>query len=46
MDTFVYRAGEQTGAWSYPLPTWVGFRLTGICFLAAPLAAGWCALSL
>ncbi len=46
MDTFVYRAGDQTGAWSYPLLTWLGFGLTGICFLAAPLAAGWCALSL
>ncbi len=46
MDTFVYRAGDQIGAWSYPLLTWLGLGLTGISFVAAPLAAGWCALSL
>jgi AAA family ATP:ADP antiporter len=46
IDTFVYRAGDQIGAWSYPLLTWLGLGLTGISFVAAPLAAGWCALSL
>jgi ATP:ADP antiporter, AAA family len=46
MDTFVYRAGDQIGAWSYPLLTWFGLGLTGISFVAAPVAAGWCALSL
>lgn len=46
MDTFVYRAGDQIGAWSYPLLTWLGLGLTGISFVAAPLAAIWCALSL
>src|ERR1700736_3809012 len=46
IDTFVYRAGDQIGAWSYPLLTWLGLRLTGISFAAAPLAALWCALSL
>lgn len=46
IDTFVYRAGDQIGAWSYPLLTWLGFGLTGISFVAAPLAAVWCALSL
>jgi AAA family ATP:ADP antiporter len=46
MDTFVYRAGDQIGAWSYPLLTWLGLGLTGISFVAAPLAAVWCALSL
>jgi AAA family ATP:ADP antiporter len=46
MDTFVYRAGDQIGAWSYPLLTWLGLGLTGISLVAAPLAAGWCALSL
>jgi hypothetical protein len=40
------RAGDQIGAWSYPLLTWLGLGLTGISFVAAPLAAGWCALSL
>jgi AAA family ATP:ADP antiporter len=46
IDTFVYRAGDQIGAWSYPLLTWLGLGLTGISFVAAPLAAIWCALSL
>jgi AAA family ATP:ADP antiporter len=46
IDTFVYRAGDQIGAWSYPLLTWLGLGLTGISFVAAPLAAAWCALSL
>jgi AAA family ATP:ADP antiporter len=46
MDTFVYRAGDQIGAWSYPLLTLMGLGLTGISFVAAPLAAVWCALSL
>jgi ATP:ADP antiporter, AAA family len=46
MDTFVYRGGDQIGAWSYPLLTWLGLGLTGISFVAAPLAAIWCVLSL
>ena len=46
IDTFVYRAGDQIGAWSYPLLTWLGLGLTGISFVAAPLAAIWCVLSL
>ena len=46
IDTFVYRAGDQIGAWSYPLLTWLGLGLTGISFVAAPLAAVWCGLSL
>jgi ATP:ADP antiporter, AAA family len=46
IDTFVYRAGDQIGAWSYPLLIWLGLGFTGISFVAAPLAAIWCALSL
>lgn len=46
MDTFVYRAGDQIGAWSYPVLKWFGLGLTGISFVAAPLAAVWCVLSL
>ncbi|MBA2584860.1 MAG: MFS transporter [Chthoniobacterales bacterium] len=46
IDTFVYRAGDQIGAWSYPLFTWLGLGMTGISFVAAPLAAGWCLISL
>jgi AAA family ATP:ADP antiporter len=46
MDTFVYRAGDQIGAWSYPVLKWFGLGLTGISFVAVPLAAIWCVLSL
>jgi len=46
IDTFVYRAGDQIGAWSYPLLTWMGLGLKGISFVAAPLAALWLLLSL
>ncbi len=45
IDTFVYRFGDQIGAWSYPLLTWLGLGLTGISFVAAPVAALWCVLS-
>ncbi|MEP6975764.1 MAG: MFS transporter [Spartobacteria bacterium] len=46
IDTFVYRTGDQVGAWSYTLLTWLGLGLTGISFVAAPLAALWCGLSI
>ena len=46
IDTFVYRAGDQIGAWSYTFLTWLGLGLTGISFVAAPLAAIWCGLSI
>jgi AAA family ATP:ADP antiporter len=45
IDTFVYRTGDQVAAWSYPLLQWFGLGLTGISFVAAPLAAVWCGLS-
>jgi AAA family ATP:ADP antiporter len=46
VDTFVYRVGDQIGAWSYPLLTWLGLGFTGISFVAAPLAVLWGILSL
>jgi AAA family ATP:ADP antiporter len=46
MDTFVYRAGDQIGAWSYPALRWLGLGLTGISWAAVPLVAFWCVLSL
>jgi len=45
-DTLGYRTGDQIGAWSYPVLKWFGLGLTGISFVAAPLAAIWCVLSL
>jgi AAA family ATP:ADP antiporter len=46
VDTFVYRVGDQIGAWLYPLLTWLGLGFTGISFVAAPLAGLWGILSL
>jgi len=46
IDTFVYRTGDQIGAWSYTFLTWLGLGLTGISYVAAPLAAIWCGLSI
>ncbi len=45
-DTFVYRAGDQVGAWTYPALRWLGLGIAGISWVAAPLAAVWVALSL
>jgi AAA family ATP:ADP antiporter len=45
IDTFVYRVGDQVGAWSYALLNWLGLGLTGISFVAVPLVGIWCAIS-
>jgi AAA family ATP:ADP antiporter len=45
IDTFVYRAGDQVGAWSYAVLGWFGLTMTGISFVAVPLAVIWCFLS-
>lgn len=41
IDTFVYRAGDQVGAWSYAALGWFGLGLSGIAFVAAPVSAIW-----
>ena len=46
IDTFGYRFGDQIGAWSYPLMRWFGLGLVGISWVAVPLGAIWCALSI
>ena len=46
IDTFGYRLGDITGAWSYPLMRWFGLGLVGISWVAVPLGAIWCALSI
>ena len=46
IDTFGYRLGDQIGAWSYPLMRWFGLGLVGISWVAVPLGAIWCALSI
>jgi AAA family ATP:ADP antiporter len=45
-DTFVYRLGDQLGAWSYTAIAWVGFGLSGLAWTMVPLSAGWLALAL
>jgi AAA family ATP:ADP antiporter len=46
IDTFGYRLGDITGAWSYPLMRWFGLGLVGISWVAVPFAAIWCVLSI
>ncbi|HKA32415.1 MAG TPA: MFS transporter [Candidatus Binatia bacterium] len=41
IDTAVYRTGDQVGAWSYALFSFLGMGLTAIAFAAVPLSAAW-----
>ena len=45
LDTFIYRAGDQIGAWSYPAVAALGLGFSSTSFVASPLAALWCILS-
>ena len=45
-DTFVYRLGDQAGAWSYTLIAWLGFGLAGLSWTMVPLSAAWLALAI
>ena len=45
-DTVVYRLGDQVGAWTTPGLTALGFSLTAVSFVAAPIAAVWLVISL
>ncbi len=44
-DTFVYRLGDQVGAWSATLIAWLGFGLSGLAWTMVPLSAAWLALA-
>jgi AAA family ATP:ADP antiporter len=46
IDTFGYRLGDQIGAWSYAVMRWLGLGLAGISWVAVPLGAVWCVLSI
>jgi AAA family ATP:ADP antiporter len=46
IDTFVYRAGDQVGAWSYAAMGWLGLGMTGIAFAAIPLSGAWLGVGL
>ena len=45
-DTFVYRLGDQVGAWSYTAIAWVGFGLAGLALTMVPLSVAWLLLAL
>ena len=47
-DTLGYRVGDQLGAWSYGGlgANWLHLSLNAISWIAVPLTAGWCALSI
>ncbi len=46
IDTFVYRAGDQAGAWCDALLRWVGLGTPAIALAAVPLSAVWLAVAL
>ncbi|MGH7445396.1 MAG: NTP/NDP exchange transporter [Longimicrobiales bacterium] len=46
IDTFVYRVGDQVGAWSYAGLLALGLGLSTIAFLAVPISAAWLVVSL
>lgn len=47
IDTFIYRAGDQLGNWSWWLmATKMGLGITAVSFLAAPLMGLWLAVAL
>jgi ATP:ADP antiporter, AAA family len=45
-DTLGYRTGDQLGAWSYHGLQGLGLDLNAISWIAVPVTAGWCGLSI
>ena len=45
-DTLIYRLGDQLGGWAYGGLHLVGLGLASISWVAVPVTASWCALSL
>jgi AAA family ATP:ADP antiporter len=45
-DTFVYRLGDQVGAWSYSGMAIFGLGLSALAFTMVPLSAAWLVLTL
>lgn len=41
IDTAVYRTGDQVGAWSYGLLSFLGLSMTAIAWRAVPVSALW-----
>lgn len=45
-DTFVYRAGDQLGAWSYALMGKIGLGISGLALAMVPFSIAWLLLAL
>jgi AAA family ATP:ADP antiporter len=45
IETFVYRGGDQVGAWTFAGLTAAGLGLAGIAWTAVPISAAWLALA-
>lgn len=45
-DTFVYRLGDQLGAWSYTAIAWLSLGLSGLALTMVPVSAVWLLLAL
>jgi AAA family ATP:ADP antiporter len=45
-DTFVYRAGDQLGAWSYAILGKMGIGISGLAFSMIPFSIAWLILAL
>jgi ATP:ADP antiporter, AAA family len=41
IDTFVYRGGDQIGAWTDTVLRWAGLGMSGIAFAAVPVCLVW-----
>lgn len=41
IDTVIYRAGDQVGAWSYAALGFLGLGMTGISIAAVPVSIAW-----
>jgi len=46
IETFVYRAGDQIGAWTYKLFVALGLGVSGAAFAAVPFGVIWLGLGL
>ncbi len=46
IDTFIYRSGDQIGAWSYALLSGAGMAVHHIALIAAPMSAVWLVVAL
>jgi AAA family ATP:ADP antiporter len=44
IDTFVYRAGDQVGAWAYALMAALGLGVAGVAWAAVPISVVWVAV--